>query len=763
LKAGDIRQSAAAGAELTQPSQPVEAQALGYAVLQHLVGNRWEDFPPADRAQLAAAAYSLLRQAAGGGASWVVRSKASLLLALVMKRSGPEFLEASVAQLVALVGEGAAVHEAVCLVLRYAADEVMLLPEDGLQGDSLRALMASLTKALPQALGFIERALEANFAAVQAGGGAGGGGAREAAAAVQAALGAAASYAEWAPVGKLREAGLVAACGYLLASPDFRDAACAVLRQVAGRKCCAEEAGEAFAAAQAQAAAALDATAARLLAPGAAAELGYEGDADEFGQLLCETMATLGAAHLAAAVPAPEARLQYLQHMLAFAQHPYLPLADKALALWQKLLQDAATAAAAGGSGGGGGGGGGASPSPKPPTPPPAAPLPPEAVVALMELAADQLQQRGPHVPQADDAAPPYFDTFEDYKDFIVAYRFKLSSIAKCAATVLPERALGAAGARLAAAADAVAAAAAAGNAGAALERARVLLESAVMFLESTFKAVWDAPAGQDQAARTASVVAAAEPMLARLLALQPADARLVSAQARGLEAFSKLLAARRDLVPGVVSRLLELLVGSLPLEAHGQLPPPGKPPPGWREGLQARAQLSSELFGALWVLLAGGRAVPAGAPNLCRRQRPVPPPVFFSLRFRPAPDPPPSAPILRCVQWCCSPTRAPAPPLSCPTSRRWRGAPPSCGTPASCAPASATRCRRACWPPPPPARPRCRPPWSSGPWRRCARPGRRPCGRRRSPRRRPSSRTTCRWRPTLARWGWRGWGWASR
>lgn len=39
----------------------------------------------------------------------------------------------------------------------------------------------------------------------------------------------------------------------------------------------------------------------------------------------------------------PEKRLAFLQHMVTFAQHPYLLLADKALPFWVKLLQVRAT------------------------------------------------------------------------------------------------------------------------------------------------------------------------------------------------------------------------------------------------------------------------------------------------------------------------------------------------------------------------------------------------------------------------------------
>jgi len=61
-----------------------------------------------------------------------------------------------------------------------------------------------------------------------------------------------------------------------------------------------DETPEVFRAVQEQIADALIGAAAALLSPGAIDQLGYEGQHDEFGQTLCETMATLGSSHLAA-------------------------------------------------------------------------------------------------------------------------------------------------------------------------------------------------------------------------------------------------------------------------------------------------------------------------------------------------------------------------------------------------------------------------------------------------------------------------------
>lgn len=107
----------------------------------------------------------------------------------------------------------------------------------------------------------------------------------------------------------------------------------------------------------------------------------------------------------------------------------------------------------------------------------------------------------------------------QDYKEAVVAYRARLSSIVRYSAAVLPEQALSAAAARL----DAAVAACAPG-AGTAIEDARSRLESAVHFTESTLRAVWDGSGGgglAGQPARLQGAVAAMEPMLLRLLGLQ--------------------------------------------------------------------------------------------------------------------------------------------------------------------------------------------------------------------------------------------------
>ncbi|KAG7667885.1 hypothetical protein Ndes2526B_g01708 [Nannochloris sp. 'desiccata'] len=635
LKEGEIRASAGAASELTQPSQPLEGQLLGYSLLLYLVGARWDDFPPEDRNTLPTLAYSLLRQNVQGASPaaslppWVLRSKSAALLALVIKRSDPEFLKTALAQLIEDAQSSAGFQEAACLVLKYLADEIIQFIDD-LAGDQLRQLITTLSSILVPVLQFIERTIESNFHLITSAG-------KPRAevgpnvTAVNAALGAAEVYFEWAPVGTLRESGLVNACGVLLRDNEFKVLACRVLLKLASRKLTADENVDSFTSAMMDAGEALMQTASSLLAPenNPGSELDYEGDNDEFGLLVCDALAVLGSGHLQQAAPeAGGRRMMFLQLMLAFAQHPYLLLADKALFMWSKLLQDAAAvmAAQAGGNSSQNTtdgdqnnknrsqgnaqenpnatsqGAGGGSEQQQQQQHVREAPLPPEAVVTLMELAAEHLQNRNPHVPQAEEDVPPYFDSFEDYKEFMIGYRLKLSTIVKAAAAVLPQQALNAAATRLNAAITAAAAVGAAPTPGGpAVEQARVLFEAAVLFLISASKAVWDATAAfaneNERAARIAAISTATEPMFHSLLSLYVTDPPLLQSQARGLEAFTRLIATRWDLLPALVTRVFELIVNCVPLEPQGHIQPPSTPLPGWREGLQARSDAAAVLL----------------------------------------------------------------------------------------------------------------------------------------------------------------------
>jgi hypothetical protein len=65
--------------------------------------------------------------------------------------------------------------------------------------------------------------------------------------------------------------------------------------------------------------------------------------------------------------------------------------------------------------------------------------------------AGEQLR-KGVHLVEADTELPPFFDTFDEYREFMIEYRASLGKIAKLTACLLPEPALAAASRRLSAA-----------------------------------------------------------------------------------------------------------------------------------------------------------------------------------------------------------------------------------------------------------------------------------------------------------------------
>jgi len=59
---------------------------------------------------------------------------------------------------------------------------------------------------------------------------------------------------------------------------------------------------------------ALLAAASQVLAPETAVQLDFDGDADEYGQYLCETMASYGASHLHC-IGSPDKKILFLQQV----------------------------------------------------------------------------------------------------------------------------------------------------------------------------------------------------------------------------------------------------------------------------------------------------------------------------------------------------------------------------------------------------------------------------------------------------------------
>uniref|UniRef100_A0A1D1ZT05 Uncharacterized protein n=1 Tax=Auxenochlorella protothecoides TaxID=3075 RepID=A0A1D1ZT05_AUXPR len=645
LKSGDAAAGAAVATDLISAHRPLEVRVLGFTLLQHLVGARWAEFQESDQQQWAAVTFAQLQQAASGE-NWALRSKAALLLALVIRRMGAEVWDSALQRLLALAGEGPVYQGLVALVIKYVAEEITQASQDDIGGEAKRLLVNALTKTLPTTLGFLQSVLEGNYSAL-----AGGGGGPAAEAAVHAALGATATMADWAPQGSLLSSGLLNACGFLLTREEFRDEALGILRHMAGRK--VEQEDEAAVAAAARAVAdVLSSCAQSLLFP--SASLGWEGEDEEFAEGVCEACSVLAATHwarawgLAPAIPAPAgaagraaagdarrdapavaARDALLQAMLGLAGHAHPPLADAALPFWLSVLGEAASAAWAGG---GEATAGGATPA----AARYAHVLPRDAVQAAAGLAAEALSARGAaHTPQeGEGGVPPFCDGFLEYKEFAVAHRGRLVGVVRAAAGLLPETALAAAAERVAAATAAAGAlpGGGAGAAGTAPHRtAARALEAAAVFSDAVLRAAAD----RDAAGATAAAGAAdAVPRAARalLLASAPAaaalqswlslavhDPALLGLQYRGLEGYGPVLGARPELAGPALARVCELLETALPASEDCRAGPPAAHDgaaahalaPGWRDAATARQQVAT-------LPLAWAKACPdALAPHL--------------------------------------------------------------------------------------------------------------------------------------------------
>lgn len=245
--------------------------------------------------------------------------------------------------------------------------------------------------------------------------------------------GTATAYCEWCPLGHVSDAGLLRAAAFLINTPDFREPALELLRQVGERKQAQEEATT-YRAAMQHTGTALMAAAAAVLGPEQAGELDVDGVLDEYGRRLCDTMALFGIAHFRDGMQSPEARITFLQQvrrrrgaylvhgcpcvvvqmapdahtprttplqMLAFARHPYLLLSAAALPFWVDLLRGLADRNAKKEQRDGQGGSDGS--------------VPPDCVAALLDLAGQQIV-KGVHLVEddlKDGDIPPYFDGFQ--------------------------------------------------------------------------------------------------------------------------------------------------------------------------------------------------------------------------------------------------------------------------------------------------------------------------------------------------------------
>lgn len=241
LRNGEITSGVKCANQLVQSSMPLEIQILGYSLLQHFVAHRWGQLQPQEKSELAALSNSLLQQNCALGKVYAIRNKSAVFLALIMKRSGPIFVEDTLKRLLFESSMGDPSKQIlITMVVKNLADEVYQF-SNNITATELRDLLACLNVWLPQILGFIEKVIEDNVLALQ-----NGSKSPEVLEAVKMALEAAAVYAEFAPASEMLRSGLISAANFLLSSFDFRDAACALLRAVILRRKTTDENVETF-------------------------------------------------------------------------------------------------------------------------------------------------------------------------------------------------------------------------------------------------------------------------------------------------------------------------------------------------------------------------------------------------------------------------------------------------------------------------------------------------------------------------------------
>ncbi|BDA43725.1 Exportin-5 [Coccomyxa sp. Obi] len=572
IKYGDVREAASMAMGLLVSGRQLEVQHFGFQLLQTLVSAQWEKFSADEHIQLARLALSLFQQVGRDREGWAVRSKAALVLALVAKRQGPSMVQELLPQLLTIATESPTHTEMVCMVLRLEAEELTQYTDD-LDADQKRELLAALLHSLDSVLPFLQKTLQDHFVEALAAQGRG----DSAAAAlhdgvVTAALEAVQAYVEWAPLGRVGASGLLSACAYFLSVPSHRMGACGMLRQVSARKQLQEDTSV-YNSVMAATGEALMQAAGSLLSPGNASQLEYDGDSDEFGQYVCETMAGFGTSHLHTL--APDKKILFLQQMLAFTQHSYMLLAAKAMPFWTSLLTSSERSAAR-----------------IEPLAPENSPIPLECVAVLMDLAGEQLR-KGVHLVESDTDLPPFFDTFDDYREFCLEYRSSLGKIARLTACLLPEPALAAASRRLSSALGLCSVS------GTSIEEQQSQFEAAVVFLDSVVTQVSaahlsDAKAGTSAADKT-GILRELQALLQQLLQARMSDPMLINWHCRALEAFARCVSAFPDLMPIIMQKVFDMF-SYVQFEGDPQDVPPAHPPPGWKDAFSARHRVAGTM-----------------------------------------------------------------------------------------------------------------------------------------------------------------------
>ena len=216
LKTGDARRAMEACRSLCARGRGLEARHFGFGVLRDVARTRWRGLTAEERMEMASLAHGMLLEVSAGDAAeaYAVKSKAATLVAETVRQEGASLWTRLVPDLVSMAtGDEAQRAEMGVNVIRYVAEDVAVYNEDMI-GGKMRELLGGLSSTVGTILPAIYALMEKHYTKATAATD------REVAkrhaAAVNAALGAAAVYSEWAPLAPIMRSGLIEACGMLL-------------------------------------------------------------------------------------------------------------------------------------------------------------------------------------------------------------------------------------------------------------------------------------------------------------------------------------------------------------------------------------------------------------------------------------------------------------------------------------------------------------------------------------------------------------------
>ncbi|XP_024536193.1 protein HASTY 1, partial [Selaginella moellendorffii] len=336
IKSGDVRVLGGTAFALSSQNQPLEVRHYGLKLLQHLVRIRWDELNHEEKGKMTGMVLDMVKEFATPHEAWSMKSQTAALVAEVTRREEPDVWKGMLKSLLPISDMSPVHAEMVAMVMRWLPEDVIVHNED-LETTRRRQLLSELTESLPQLFPFFYKLLEKHFGAgmeamhlqqMEL--------AKQHAAVVTAALQAVLVYAEWSPVTNFSSYGLVEACGFLINSPEFRLAACEILKQLLSRRKPYDEDVELFNSVLARVYEILSSVCDAYF-------VHYDGGGSaplEFAECLCEALVALGSQNLQVISSNNQKLATYYRQMLKFLQHSEFPLHVQALPLWLGLLRD---------------------------------------------------------------------------------------------------------------------------------------------------------------------------------------------------------------------------------------------------------------------------------------------------------------------------------------------------------------------------------------------------------------------------------------